>query len=364
MENAEAGANGITVAPVIVYPTGTRNPRDIGAGGAVRAGNVVTVTTSGNHGFRKGTAIAVADIDDNTFNGNFHVASVPSPTTFTYADVDPPATSGSGTVQMHDFGNVILGGTFYDATQFPAAYRQNFFFGDHGSSQGGAFGRAETEADGSSVTRVTRFGQGFASYIDTATGPDGALYIVEFDGTIFRVTHDSTAVGLVVSPQNLRVKEGSRSVVGVRLTMMPAGTTTVTLTRATGSSDVTMGGASTAMLTFTTANWQTPQFVEVAAAMDSDTADDMATIDVTAASLTTETVTVRVIELGSNPPMEPDAGVGPGLDGGGGGGQPDAMGPGGNGGGCSCGVSQGAGGVSLLILVMLGALAIRSPRRR
>lgn len=47
--------------------------------------NVVTVTTSGNHGFSAGQIVVVSGATNSVFDGNYLIASAPTPTTFTYA---------------------------------------------------------------------------------------------------------------------------------------------------------------------------------------------------------------------------------------------------------------------------------------
>src|SRR5205085_2079786 len=61
------------------------------AGGAVRASGTTTITTTTPHGFTVGSPVAVAGVSDSSFNGQFSVATVLTPTTLTYgkaANVD------------------------------------------------------------------------------------------------------------------------------------------------------------------------------------------------------------------------------------------------------------------------------------
>lgn len=66
--------------------------------GAVRAANVVTITTTAPHGLTAGQRATVLGVTNVTFIGTFTVATVPSSTSFTYAQTGPDATSGGGTV--------------------------------------------------------------------------------------------------------------------------------------------------------------------------------------------------------------------------------------------------------------------------
>src|SRR5207245_1969401 len=64
--------------------------------GAVRAGNVVTITTIAPHGLITGQTVLITGVADNSFNGAFTVASGPNSTTFTFAQTAANATSGGG----------------------------------------------------------------------------------------------------------------------------------------------------------------------------------------------------------------------------------------------------------------------------
>jgi len=69
----------------------------ITANGAVRNNNVVTITTTSPHGFGAGIGVTVSGVADNSFNVDLTIASVPSPTTFTFAQNGNNTTSGGGT---------------------------------------------------------------------------------------------------------------------------------------------------------------------------------------------------------------------------------------------------------------------------
>ena len=57
----------------------------IASNGAARATNVVTITTTMAHGLTAGQTIVIAGVTDSSFNGTFTISTVPSTTTFTYA---------------------------------------------------------------------------------------------------------------------------------------------------------------------------------------------------------------------------------------------------------------------------------------
>jgi len=340
-ENVEPGTSDATVSPLIAYATGTSPDVGVAANSAVRMNNVVTVTTVVPHRLRKGGEVIISGIDDASFDGVFTIAGVPTPTMFTYGQVASAATSGNGVARGGDYGSVVLGGTFYDATQFPIEYRQNFFFGDFGS---GELVRVETAAD-ATVSRISRFGTNAGRHIDATTGPDGALWIVNHDGVVRRIAYTSTSQTIVLSPQNLRFPEGGRGVIGISLAMQPASDVAVTLSRASGSQYVNV---TTNNVTFTPTNWSTPQFVEVTSAIDADLVEDLATFDASASGIATETVTVRVTD--TREPLPPAADDVPATDG-----------PSAKSGGC-CGVSRDAASVGLLSLVVGGLLRRRRSR--
>lgn len=74
----------------------------VAATGAVRANNIVTITTTAVHGLFSGQWIALSGVTDTTFNSAagtaYLILNTPSPTTFTFAQVGSASTSGSGTV--------------------------------------------------------------------------------------------------------------------------------------------------------------------------------------------------------------------------------------------------------------------------
>lgn len=135
---------------------------------------------------------------------------------------------------------------------------------------------------------------------------------------------------LAVSPASLTVPEGGTATFQVRLSAAPAATTTVTVFRTAGDTDLTVGGGGS--LTFTTATWGTPQSVTVAAAEDADISAGIATITVASIGLASRTVAVSEVDN--------DAGA----SGSGGGG-----GDGGDSGGGGCGM----GGLALLLASFL-----------
>jgi len=68
--------------------------------GAVRSANVVTITTTAAHNLVVGNWVTITSVTNPSFDGSYLVASVPTATTFTYAQVGPNAASGVGTAAI------------------------------------------------------------------------------------------------------------------------------------------------------------------------------------------------------------------------------------------------------------------------
>ena len=279
------------ITPRIVYRTNGSDQRTIPSSGAVRNNNIVTFTTTAAHGFRRGGKITIASVTSASFNGTFYVNSVPSTTTFSVVQTGPNETSGGGTATTDNIGGCVTGGCFYDSTAFPATHRGNFFFGDYNS---GRVMRATL--DGSyNVTSVDGFVSGMAQCVDICVGPDGALYYVGVSGnTVYRLAYNGAAQNLIVSQTGLSMFEGGNAAFTVRLAAQPAANVVVSVARTAGDADVTI--TSGASLTFTPANFATPQTVMLAAAEDADTSNDSSVLTVSASGLPSYNVGVNVVD--------------------------------------------------------------------
>ncbi len=285
---APAGGNQY-IRSVLAYPTSSSGTVTITD--AVRTANVVTCTTSANHNLRRGGRVTVAGFTggDSSLNGSVVVSEVVSATQFRYAQTAGNLTAtNDGSSTPYDFGNAITGGTFWDSTAVPDAYRGDFYFSDYGSSQ---LGRAELDAGGD-IIAVHPFATGSDGATDMAVGPDGALYYGSFGGVIHRVTYTTSTQALIVTPLNLAMNEGGQAMFAVRLASAPASNVAVTVARTAGDTDVSVTAG--AALTFTAANYATPQYVTLAAATDADASDDTATIRTSSSGLTNVDVAVRV----------------------------------------------------------------------
>jgi hypothetical protein len=87
-----------------------------------RTSNIATITTSANHGYSAGDSVTVAAVTNTGVNGTFTITTVPTLTTFTYANAGTNITSGAdtGTVTFQyvtptnqrwrftQFGNVLI----------------------------------------------------------------------------------------------------------------------------------------------------------------------------------------------------------------------------------------------------------------
>jgi hypothetical protein len=130
------------------------------------------------------------------------------------------------------------------------------------------------------------------------TGPDGALYYANQSspGTIRRCVYSGAALpqNIIIQPTAFNVLEGGSSIFSVRLRSAPAGDVTVTTSRFSGDTDLTV--SSGASLVFTPANFNVAQLVTIAAAADTDTVNDSAVFRVTAPGIATYDLTVNGID--------------------------------------------------------------------
>jgi glucose/arabinose dehydrogenase len=283
--------------PAIKYRTNGVDMRTIAAGGAVRSDGVSTFTTTGVHGFRKGERLFIAGVSDPSFDTGttvpFYVASTPTATTFTLVQSGPDASSGGGTATTQNQGGAITGGTFYDSSGAPEAYRGNFFYGDFNS---GRIMRAVV-GPGTTVQSVDYFVTGNTNHIDVSVGPDGALYYVGFGGIVRRAAYTPTAQGIVVSHLHRWMTEDRSAAFSVRLAVAPASSTTVQVARTSGSTDVQVASGSS--LIFTPFNFAVPQTVTLSALADADANADQAIVSVSSSGMTTENVEVIVADSGA-----------------------------------------------------------------
>jgi glucose/arabinose dehydrogenase len=294
VENGKPGGSASPYAryitPVIKYKTNGTDVFQISANGISRSLNVVTVRTTTPHGFRRGERISIAGVEKRSFNGSFYVAATPSARSFTYAQSAPDAASGMGSATTFNFGGSITGGTFLDTTAVPPIYRGDFFFGDFNS---GRVMRSDLDAS-NRIIGTNYFASGAENIVDTAVGPDGALYGLQLDGEILRWAFIQNAQSLLVTPTQLQTDEGTSATVSVRLAIAPTSDITVAIARASGDSDLRISSGNS--LTFTPANWSTPKTVTLTAAEDADAASDTAKFILSSLGLPSETVTLFALD--------------------------------------------------------------------
>lgn len=87
--------------------------KTVAIGGLVRNTNVVTGTTSAAHNFLSGQKITLSDVDSgsetNAFGGEVRLASVPTTTTFTYAQTGADESNlAAGTANAYSFSVAAL----------------------------------------------------------------------------------------------------------------------------------------------------------------------------------------------------------------------------------------------------------------
>ncbi|MCA9008093.1 MAG: metallophosphoesterase, partial [Planctomycetaceae bacterium] len=116
---------------------------------------------------------------------------------------------------------------------------------------------------------------------------------------------DDESQSLIVSSTAVSVTEGSGTAFGVSLSTQPGSDVTVTVTRTSGDSDLSVSIGAT--LVFNSTNWNTPQIVTLAAAVDADGANDSAIFSVAADGVAT--VDVTATEMDNAPTFEFSGGV-------------------------------------------------------
>ena len=103
---------------------------------------------------------------------------------------------------------------------------------------------------------------------------------------------DNDVLGITASAPSVSLTEGGTATFTARLSAMPAGTTTVTVS----STDSGAATAAPTSLTFTTANWMTPQTVTVTAIQDPDLLNETVNLSLTAPGVTTATVGAMIAD--------------------------------------------------------------------
>jgi len=141
--------------------------RTITASGAVRMSNAVTITTTAAHGLATGQVVTLAGVTDSSFNGSFTITSLPSATTFTYFQSGSDASSGGGTVTatVGGFDGIFVIATVPSSTTF--TYTQG---GSNASSGGGTANSSAVKITAVSVADST-------ASADASVGLDSGLTV-------------------------------------------------------------------------------------------------------------------------------------------------------------------------------------------
>jgi hypothetical protein len=143
-----------------------------------RTSNVVTITTSAAHGYAAGQSVTVAATTNTSLNGTFVIASVPTTTTFTYAQTaaDLGSTADTGTTQVVGRFNFFANGT-----------APNFF--------GGATTISTNST--SDALRITQTGTGNCLVVEDSANPDATPFVVDAGGQLTVGSLTRSALGAV-----------------------------------------------------------------------------------------------------------------------------------------------------------------------
>jgi hypothetical protein len=202
-----------------------------------RTSNVVTITTSAAHGYAAGQSVTVAATTNTSLNGTFVIASVPTTTTFTYAQTaaDLGSTADTGTTQVVGRFNFYANGTAPNLFNGPveavdgltvggangATINRSSNVGGFGGAPFVAFNRRRTTAGGS----VVQNGDSFAAL--TFGGFDGVANIIgaridaAVDGTPGtsdmpgRLVFSTTPDGSATPTERMRIDSSGNVGIGV-----------------------------------------------------------------------------------------------------------------------------------------------------
>jgi glucose/arabinose dehydrogenase len=134
---------------------------------------------------------------------------------------------------------------------------------------------------------------------DTADFTISSAGLSSQTATLFALDNDVPE--LIVTPASLTIQEGRYEELAISLSGPPTSPTTVTTTRTSGDSDLTV--TSGASLVFNASNFNTPQFVRLSAAEDADTTADSAVVTVAASGFTSRLVNVSILDDDATPPV-------------------------------------------------------------
>lgn len=171
----------------VVYPLNASGNVLATISTVTRTSNVVTVTTSSSHNFRLGYAVSIAGVSDSTFNGSFTISSVPSSTTFAYAQTAANAGSSGGTATMAQANLVGLNNLYTGS----APANNNGICGSGGASISATAGSVRRLSNAVFVTTATAHNFVVGNWVTITGVPD-----TSFNGSfqIAAVTNSTTFV--------------------------------------------------------------------------------------------------------------------------------------------------------------------------
>ena len=242
--------------------TGNQQLQQGWSGNWSQSGQNVTVTNASWNG-------SLATGASTQFGANFSYSGTnTAPAAFTVNGVQCTGQiSGSGTLMVSPTSqNIAQGRTGTVGISLSSAPTANvavstaFTSGNNGLSVSSGGSLTFTPSNFSTAQNVTiaanSSGTGVATFTVSATG---------FTSVTFTATETTSGgtVSLVVSPTTQNITQGTTGTVGISLSAAPSGNVTVTTSRTSGNSglSVTAGGS----LTFTPANFSSPQSVTVTA---------------------------------------------------------------------------------------------------
>ena len=143
-----------------------------------------------------------------------------------------------------------------------------------------------------------------ATITHTVSGADydavtaASVDVTVIDNTLHGITVSMASLssaprGITLSETSVSVSEGSTVTYTVVLNTLPTGEVTITPSRSSGDTDVTVSD----VLTFSPGNWDTPQTVTVSAAEDNDASNDTATIGHAVSGADYDAVTAALVQV-------------------------------------------------------------------
>ena len=316
-----ANSNGQLVASLLVGPS-VRNPLVIVDDDVYEVDETFNIQIELPPGFR--TGLARAKKADGTFCvlGPSGCTNVPYPVTIT-DDLDLPTLSlaavptsiaeeddatTTGTVENVSTLTVSIG----NAKTFAADQTLTLTFFD--ATYGTHYTVTPADTDGNTTGHQVTLTAGQTSVDVTVTAAgnttaDGNRSIIVFGshaqsafGTTIELRDDETptAQPAIQSKDLVDMSEGNTSSLAVTLSIAPTSDRLVGIT----SDDTGAVTVTPSSLTFTSANWDVEQWLDISAVQDSDSDDEDVTLTLSGTGLTSKTVTVTVRD-DDNPPDAP-----------------------------------------------------------